>query len=251
MTAEEVLTALELPAAARVARRVPKTLLLEHGAATAADKRAINEGIKQAHWVAAVKPTTAGIAAYRDDEHEYLEIALLHLILRPAAKLGRLTELLHRAVPYPVVAVTAQDERVHLSLVHKRWSQGEAGKTVLEGDLVAVELPDADEPHRDPFLAALALARQPRQTLYVLYQGWLDTLLALQAARRTGIFAIPESAEQRNARRDALPRCATLEAEIARLRAAAGKEKQMARKVELNLELKHAEAELAAALEEL
>lgn len=252
MTAEDVLTALDLPAAARVARRVPKTLLLEHGAPTAADKRAINEGIEQVQWVAALKPTTAGIAAYRDDEREYLEIAVLHLILRPAAKLGRLTELLHRAVPYPVVAVTEQGERVHLSLAHKRWSQGEAGKTVLEGDPVSVELSHADERHREPFRAALALARQPRQTtLNVLYQGWLDTLLALQAARRTGIFAIPESAEQRRARRDALPRCATLEAEIARLHTAAGKEKQMARKVQLNLELKRAEAELAAALEEL
>jgi hypothetical protein len=39
-----------------------------------------------------------------------------------------------------------------------------------------------------------------------------------------------------------------LEAEIARLRAAAAREKQMARQVALNLELKRAEAERAEAL---
>ena len=63
-------------------RRVPKTLLLEHGAPTAADKRRINEGIERAAWVAALKPATIGVAAYRDDVREYLEIAVLHLELR-------------------------------------------------------------------------------------------------------------------------------------------------------------------------
>ncbi len=77
---------------------------------------------------------------------------------------------------------------------------------------------------------------------YALYQGWIDTLLALQAARVTGAFAIAANAEHAAARRDALQECARLEAEIARLRAAAAKEKQMARQVELNLELKRVEA---------
>jgi hypothetical protein len=35
----------------------------------------------------------------------------------------------------------------------------------------------------------LARGRQPHATLYALYQGWLDTLLALHAARVTGAFA--------------------------------------------------------------
>ena len=41
--------------------------------------------------------------------------------------------------------------------------------------------------------------------------------------------------------------CARLDAEIARLRTAAAKEKQMAQRVELNLELKRVEAAQAAA----
>lgn len=43
--------------AARLDQRVPKTLLLEHGAPTAADKRHINEGLEQLQWVAVLKPT--------------------------------------------------------------------------------------------------------------------------------------------------------------------------------------------------
>ena len=76
-------------------------------------------------------------------------------------------------------------------------------------------------------------------------------LLALEAARRTGRFEILDVAERRAARREALRDCTRLEAEMARLRAAAAKEKQMPRQVELNLELKRAEAARAAAVARL
>lgn len=251
MTGDAAIVALDLPAAARVDRRVPKTLLLEHGAPTAADKRHINESIEQLQWVAALKPTTIGVAAHQDDAREYLEIAVLRVALRADAKLPRLIELLHRAVPYPVLAVTEQGDCVNLSLAHKRWSQGEAGKTVLEGEPVAVDCPRDGDPHGPALVAALGLGRQPQASLLTLYQGWVDVLLALDAARLTGRFEIPDVVERRIARREALRDCARLEAEVARLRAAAAKEKQMSRRVELNLELKSAEAARAAALAQL
>jgi glycine cleavage system regulatory protein len=78
--------------------------------------------------------------------------------------------------------------------------------------------------------------------LYRLYQGWIDTLLALLAARVTGIYALAASPDQAATRREALRECARLDAEIARLRTIAAKEKQMSRQVALNLELKRAEA---------
>ena len=251
MTAAEILLALELPAAARVDRRIPKTMLTEHGAPTAADKRQIKEGIEKIQWIAVLKPGTVGVAEYQDETREYLEIAVLQLVLRAKAKLTRLVELLHRAVPYPVVIVADQGEHSHLSLAHKRWSQGESDKVVLDGEVVAVDPIEVDESTRAEFAAALALGRQPRSTLFSLYQGWMDTLLALHAARRTSTFDIPDTADCRAARREALATCERLDAEIARLRAAAAKEKQMARQVELNLKLKRLETQRAAALERL
>jgi hypothetical protein len=248
MNAAALLVALDLPTGSRVDQRVPKKLLLENGAPTAADKRAINEGIEALLWLAALKPTTIGVPEYRDDVREYLEIAVLRLTLRTGARATRLVELVHRAVPYPVLLLTEQSERPGLSFVHKRWSQGEAGKTVLEGAVIAAEWEAVRDDECWPaFGDALALGRQPRTTLYALYQGWVDTLLALHAARVTGNFTVAASAEHAAARRDALRECARLDAEIARLRAAAAKEKQMARQVELNLELKRVEAARAAA----
>lgn len=248
MKASLLLDAFDLPASARVDKRVPKTLLLEHGAPTPADKRQINEGIEQLIWVAALKPTTIGVAEYRDELREVLEIAVLRLTLRVTAKVGRLIELVHRAVPYPVLLIAEQGPTVGLSAAHKRWSQAEAGKTVLEGDVVIVEWDADQDAERWPgFRAALALGQQPRTNMQALYQGWFDTLLALQAAHVTGAFAVPSSAEQAGLRQGALQECTRLGREIARLRATAAKEKQMSRRVDLNLELKRLEAALSAA----
>lgn len=251
MNGDTLIEALDLPATSRVDQRVPKKLLLENGAPTAADKRIINEGIEDLHWLAALKPTTIGVPEYSDDVREYLEIAVLRLSVRVAAKATRLVELVHRAVPYPVLLLTEQADRrapPGLSAAHKRWSQGEAGKTVLEGAVVASEWDAVHDGERWPtFRDALALGEQPRTTLRALYQGWIDTLLALQAARVTGSFEIAADAAHAGRRRVALQEYAGLDAEIARLRAAAAKEKQMSRRVELNLQLKRVEAAQAAA----
>lgn len=248
MNAEALLAALDLPSTSRVDQRVPKKLLLENGAPTATDKRYINEGIEELMWLAALKPTTIGVPEYRDEVREYLEVAVLRLTLREGAKATRLMELVHRAVPYPVLLLIDHAERPGLSAAHKRRSQGEGGKTVLEGEVVAVELRAAldGEPGR-MFGDALALSRQPRATLYALYQGWINTLLALHAARVTGAFTLAHDAAQAASRYEALAEYARLEGEIARLRAAAAKEKQMPRQVKLNLELKRVQAAQAVA----
>jgi len=252
LKAADLIDALDLPADARVDQRVPKKLLVENGAPTAVDKRQINDGIEELRWLATLKPTTVGIPEYRDDTREYLEIAVLLLVLRPNSKAKRLNELVHRAVPYPVWLVTEHAPKLTVSLAHKRWSHGEADKTVLDGELIEGRLGDelpADVTQE--FLGTLPLERQPRVTLHALYQGWIDAVLALQAAQLTGSFASSKSSEQAAARRDALQVCAEIESRIAALRTAAKKEKQLARQVELNLELKRLQADYSAAREKL
>lgn len=244
MSVSPVMEALAIPGDALVELRVPKKLLAEQGAPTAADKALIQDGIEEITWVAALKPTNIGVPAFRDEVREYLEIAVLAVTLRPAAR-PRLIELIHRAIPYPVVLVTARGEAVSLSLAHKRRSQGEAGKVVIEGvRQVALGVnPGAAE--EAAFLHSLALSRLPTGDLYALYDGMLERLTALEAARLTGAFAPPESAGQAAAVREGLEAHARLERELAALRAQAKREKQLNRRVELNLAIKRLEAKLA------
>ncbi len=247
MTAEDLIAALDLPADARVDQRVSKRLIIENGAPTAADKRKISDGIEEVRWLAALKPGTIGVPVFHDSTREYLEIAVLRLTLRPNAKTPRLVELLHRAIPYPLLLVFG-DNPLGVSLAHKRWAQNEGDKTVLDGDSVTLLVSRNDDAaHARAFLEALTLGKQPRANLYTLYQGWTDTVLAYLAARRTGQFTVAESAAAYMTRRDALETCDRLEAEAEKLRTAAAKERQVARQVEMNLKLQRIEADLAQA----
>ncbi|WP_029462243.1 DUF4391 domain-containing protein [Serpentinimonas barnesii] len=257
-----LVSALGLPASCHVDQRVPKKLVVENGAPTSADKRLINDCIEEVQWVAALKPNTVGVAEYRDDEREYLEIAVLCVTARPApqaedgavaSKLvntARLAGLVHRAVPYPVLLLLATPQGLFMSVAHKRWAKNEAGKVVLDSEPTTVGLaPDLSAEH--PFVQALALTRQPRASLQALYQGWMDCLTAWQVAQFTGSFTTAGTPAKAAARREALRTCQQLELESARLRALAAKEKQMAKQVDLNLALKRISAELSLAREQL
>jgi hypothetical protein len=245
VTTAAVIAALALPADTRVDQRVPKKLLVENGAPTTADKRQINDGIEELLWVAALKPANVGVPVFRDDSREYLEIAVLALTLRPGAKAPRLTELVHRAIPYPVLLIQSQATAIALSLSHLRWSQGQSGQTVLDGPLVTVTV-DSETPGTGDLLASLGVAFQPRQHLHALYQGWIECCEAYSAARLSGQFTTAADAATAERRRTALAEHGRLTREIAALRAQAGRETQLNRRVDLNLEIKRRESRLAA-----
>lgn len=210
MTTEEFLAALALPPQAMVQQRVPKKHLLDNGAPTAADKRIISDGIEEIHWMAALKPATIGVPAYEDAERQYLEIAVLTVDYRPVAKVARLRELIHRAIPYPLMLFGSDGI---LSLAELRHAQNEAGKMVLDGELLAA----------DPLAIAgtLALTQQTATDLAILYRGWCNRLRPL--VRRGQRLA-----------------------EIEALRRDAEKEPQVARRVDLNLRIRALQAEAKA-----
>ena len=244
MSEFDLIAALALPGSALVNRRVPKSMLVENGAPTPGDKRRIRDGIEEIRWLAVLKPTTIGVAEYRDDAREYLEIAVLQVTLRPGARADRIIELMHRAVPYPVFLVAWKGETPGISLAHKRRSLGEAGKTVVDGEIIAAELGEGFPIElSSAFCDSLSLSHQPRTTLYGLYQGWIDRLQALRVASVTGDFWVPTSLAVSADRSIALQEYLRLDAQIKDLRAAAGKEKQFARQVEMNLKLKNLRAD--------
>lgn len=251
----DLLAALALPPAALVQQRIPKKMLAENGAATLADRKLVQERIDVLTWHAALKPSTVGVAAFEDEQRSYLEVAVVSAKLRQdaspdanispslSASLRHLVELVHRAIPYPTLLLVEDGPQLAISTAHIRWAQREAERTVVDGELVMasiyVNLPTASYGQAlAAFLAAMALMNQPRTHLMSLYQGWLDTISAWQAVELTGQFKPSESAAQAAERRMALRVCKDLDARIAAARSAASKEKQMARQVAANLEIK-------------
>lgn len=242
-----ILSALDLPPGTRVDARVPKNMLVEQGAPLPADKRAIQDGVDEMQWLAALKPNTVAIPAFADEVHVYPEIAVIAAIFRAEARATRLTELIHRAIPYPVLLVTAGPDSVAVSVGPKRAAQNGGGKIVVERVVVVGGLDPLAPPEMErAFLDSLALRNQLSRDLSTVYDGWLARIEALTAARLSGAYVVSDNGQTIERRRAALESHAQLTREIAGLRAKAAREKQLNNRVDLNIEIQRLEQSLAA-----
>lgn len=247
MSAQSFIDAFRLPAHALVLQRIPKKLLVEQGAPTAADKRLINVAVDELWWQAALKPGTVGVPVLA----EVIELALLSVQLRPDvrdAQAVRLRQLIHRAIPYPVLLVAHAPGGFVLSLAHKRASLGEADKWVL-ADVAETHAFDTVRPtaSESVFLASLALDRLPPSAtanLAALYQGYVDRVTALAVAQVTGNFAVSANAVAAAARREALAEHQRVLQQLAAARGVAAKARQINRRVELNTQIQRLQGDL-------
>jgi hypothetical protein len=246
MTPDAFINVLELPTSAYLNRRVPKKLLLERSAPTSADKRILNDGVEELIWHSAIKPTTAGIPEYRDATREYLEIAVMKLILRPGARMQRIIELIHRAVPYPILLIAQCGDEIVISGAHKRNAQNEAGKVVLDGEIVASKIFEA--PYISKFLGDLTLKGQPAQSMLTVYTGWIGRIVALTVAALTGNYAPTFEYGLVEARRRNLSELSKLLKEIETLKQAAQRTTQMSIAMDLNMKIKKLENDRKALL---
>lgn len=234
----DIRAALALPPTGAPARRLPKDVLAQHGAANAADRKLIDSAIERLDWWATLSPATVGIAAGVDAERPVPAIQLLAMTAR-AEPTQRLLTMIHRAIPVPIILATALPggAGTRLSLAALRRAERVADLMVVERLVVAPDIVLADDPAAAAFLFSLALQRLPQTTLAALYAALIERVEALKVASITGSpFALCPDAVSTSARRDALARHAEAEVEWLATRAAARREKRLAEQVTLGNE---------------
>jgi hypothetical protein len=234
-----------IPDACYLGKRVFKTLFHEHAVLGITDKKAFAEDIDTITWQYTLKPTTIPIQPYADEQREYLEIAVLQVNLKTLKRTGRIVEIIHRAIPYPVVIVLAFEASCALSLAHKRFSQAEKGAIVAE-DFLTTDWIDlaAPTPVQTAFLDSLAVSGLPHTHFFAFYSALVDRVIALECARLTGQYRLESAAERREDRRQRLAACHELEVQIAEHKAAIKAETQFSHQVELNMKIKQLEQQL-------
>ncbi|MDF1543230.1 MAG: DUF4391 domain-containing protein [Anaerosomatales bacterium] len=244
MTPQELYDAFAFPNSCTLAKRVFKKLFLENGDLTAADKRALSDAVVSITWQYTLKPSTVPVQAYRDDEHEYDEIAVLEMELADRAAASRLAEVVHRTIPYPVLLVAAHEGGVQLSAAPKRLSRAEKNRIVASSFELTPWLDGHDRtPVEEEFVASLHIDGLPHAHFRALYEGWVQRMVALACTELSGIFDVAPGRSFVE-RRAALDACRALDREIRTLRAAVRSETSFARQVELNTEIKNLEARL-------
>ncbi|MEL7737494.1 DUF4391 domain-containing protein [Citromicrobium bathyomarinum] len=232
VTPKDIRDALALPPGGAAARRLPKDVLAEHGAANAADRKAIDKVIERLDWWATLSPATIGVAAGADNERPVPAVQLLALTAREQPT-QRLLTMVHRSIPVPIILLTQlpADTGTRVSVAPLRKAERVGDKMVVERLIVSPDLTDAGAQATEAFIASLALPRLPQVSLSVLYAGLIERVEALEVATLTDSpFRLVDDPE---ARRGALGRYKEADAEWISARAAAKKEKSLAQQVAL------------------
>ena len=242
----DFVNALKLPTEALVNRRVPKALLIEHGATSTEQRRLIRDQLDEIKWIAALKPTTVGVRDLRNSVQEYVELAVVAVQMRSPNHANRLHKLIHRAIPYPLLLIDFNRQYQQISLAHKRKSRRDPLTIMIDGELIVAKLSeDTNESMLHSFYSAITLSKLPQDTLFSVYQAWIDATRSLLIAQITGKFSMPQSVAQANNRAEALDAYQTLQTRLLRLTSAARKERQIARRAALNIEINRLRTETA------
>ncbi|MCG2829747.1 MAG: DUF4391 domain-containing protein [Desulfobacteraceae bacterium] len=241
-----------IPDACHLGKRVFKKLFHENAKLGVTDKKAFREDIDVITWEYTLKPSTIPIQAYEDDQREYHEVAILQVALKTLNRTNRIAEIIHRAIPYPLVVVFTYKTTCTLSLAHKRFSQAEKGAIVAE-DFIITGWIDLSVPTtvQQAFLDSLAVSDLPHTHFLAFYSAFADRLVALDCARLTGEYHLESAAAKRQVRQDRLTVCHEIEIQIAGHKAAIKNETQFNRQVELNMKIKELEKQLQAITGEL
>ena len=242
---EQLYTAMGIPDDCRLGKRIFKKLFHENSQLGATDKKAFKDDINKVIWMFKLEPNSVSIPAFTNDEREYLEVAVLQVDCKTQKRSSRIAQIIHRAIPYPLMIVFSYESSILISLAHKRFSQSEKGAIVADefhnSDWIDLTSPSDVQ---TSFIESLKLTSLPHTNLFAFYGGVIDRMTALDCSRLTGAWSLKENPQDYALRRESIAKCRELEAEISGLRAEIKKEEQFNRRVELNVKIKELEASL-------
>jgi|GEM_PF-791755 len=280
---DKVYDHLKLPDSTFLGTRITKKMLIDNNELSSHDKKLVTDVIQSIEWRNTLKPDTVNISIYATDTVEYLEVAVIRVVLKAGKKhkdrLTNITKLLHTLIPYPVVLLAELQDELAISLADKRINQADKTKLVIEhiynSDWLHAEKLSNNE---NDFLNDFSLANISSLNYFELYQDLISMLIGLKASRISGNYESKNSSisqstnkpeaqvgsekngtstssdfsEKSNEYKTALlQKLEGLEAELASIRNKLKKETQMNIKLRLNVEAQKIKQEIAAIRNEL
>jgi len=237
---ETLYAGMAIPESCQLGKRVFKKQFVENAALGAADKKAFQEDVDSILWQYTLKPTTIPIQPYEDAEREYLELNVLQVNLRHERRYKRLAEMIHRAIPYPLLLLLSWEMQVAITLADKRLNRADSNKIVVEtmydtGWLTLAALTD----WQADFLVDFRLPNFSYLSFYALHQDMVRRVVALNSAAYTGHYQLrPRDTGPLTLRVTQLVQLEKLEQEQAEIRNQLKKEKNLGKQVNLNVRMK-------------
>lgn len=229
---------MNIPESCFLNKPIFKKLFSEYGDLDATDKKTLKDDIDKIRWIYTLKPSTLHIEAYRDEEREYPEIAIIQIDLSSNRRSQRIASFINRAIPYPLIILFSFADTIAISVADKRINQVDRAKWVIEDAWMTPWFnPDAPNDSQQMFMQDMAIQNFSFINVYGFYADVKKRVIALNTADRTGTYHLKNDAYT-TSRAEVLRELAKLDLEKAELQNKLAKEKQMGRQVEMATKLK-------------
>ena len=232
-----------------VNKKITKAFFKRNFDLTAAEKKLLDDftSVIQIDWHASVKPENSNIIAYTHEQFIYEEIQII------SAQIGeddfdknkqRIAEIIQKYIPYHMLLCIYNSSNFVLNTCDKRMNQNDATKRTIEKYYFTENLSTAKQTEKQKqFIKSLAFSELDKQNLKTFYDSYTSSIIALQAADLTGIFAIRKN-ERSKQDVQHLENIARLQSEIITLQNQAIKETQLNVQVQLNAAIQERRKEI-------
>lgn len=236
-----------LPENCCVDQRIGKALFAENGPLTPADRKTFRNEIEEIYCTVILDDNHGVMLnAYTDAEHDFSCLAQIDVALKKPGKAARIAELCHRAMPYPLIVILHDGDKLWFSMAEKRFSRDGKEQVVLEQQTDTGWISNR---FLQAFAEAADFGKFKKNSYLDLYQHYAELLDVLKTAEITGLFQ--QSSISPEERRQLLEKLHQLQNQLAELKAKAKKESEMSKLVEINMQAQKLNHEIHEILERL
>ncbi|OBT29313.1 methyl-accepting chemotaxis protein [Vibrio cyclitrophicus] len=190
---DKVCENLALPDSTFLGTRITKKMLVENNDLSSHEKKLVTDVIQSIEWQNTLKPETLNVPVYITETVEYIEIAVIRVVLKSdiktKTKLKNVAKLLHTLIPYPVILLLELGEELAISLADKRINQADKSKLVIEhiynsGWLSSTGLTENENECLNDF----SLKNVSNLNYFELYQDFISMLIGLETSKISGRY---------------------------------------------------------------
>lgn len=239
---EALNTILQIPERCLVNKKITKAFFKRNFDLTSSEKGLLDDSVTIAaiDWLASISPDNSNINPFSDEYSLFEEVQVISVQTSGIdfeRNQQRITELIQKHIPYPILLCIWHDEAFILNTCDKRINQNDNSRRSIEKKYYseAISRPVLTE-QQQAFLNSLNFAELDKTNLKSYYDSYTQRIISLQAAKLNGLFTL-RTHERTQADIDNLEQIEAIEQEIQLLLNQVQKETQLNQKIALNIQI--------------
>lgn len=222
-------------------KKLDKKMFYDFADINKKEKNVISKFVERLELSYLLTPSTINIQPMINEEYHYEGVMFVTASLKAEAldkHVNVLEEVIHGALPHPVVIAFISQDQILISTCMKRLNKVNRAAVVLEiihhTDWIEAQITDSVV---TAFLQSFQLANLNFANFYEFYKDMDLAVEAFENAKTVGDFTIVKSNEERKQQHLLIQQIQEKELAISRLKATIKKETQFNKKVEMNIEV--------------